>query len=52
MIQKELLNELSKQSDTYRTIAGTLETGKVQVIDVPACRRQVRWEDRVAEAPR
>jgi hypothetical protein len=34
MIQKELLNELSKQSDTYRTIAGTLETGKAQVIDV------------------
>jgi len=29
MIQKELLNELSKQ-----IIAGTLETGKPQVIDV------------------
>jgi ATP-dependent Clp protease ATP-binding subunit ClpB len=29
MIQKELLNELSKQ-----IIAGTLETGKAQVIDV------------------
>jgi len=34
LIQKELLNELSKQSDMYRTIAGTLETGKPQVIDV------------------
>ena len=29
MIQKELLNELSKQ-----TIAGTLETGKAQLMDV------------------
>jgi hypothetical protein len=33
MIQKELLNELSKQ-----IIGGTLETGKPMVMDVPACR--------------
>jgi hypothetical protein len=42
MIQKELLNELSRQSvpigiGTYRTIAGTLEQGTPMVMDVPAC---------------